>query len=117
MKAIRDRLNFNLVVAHPVTPSETITKGNDDASARFLRDKLTEAIDNLAPLFDAACTREKALKCWDKVFNTTFFSDRHKAEMAVKAVAAPAVFGSGLLSSAAAAAQTAVRKEGGGRYA
>jgi hypothetical protein len=76
MKAIRDRLNLNLVVVHPVTPNETITKGNDDARARFLRDRLTEAIDNLASLFDPDCTRAKALKCWDKVYATSFFTDR-----------------------------------------
>lgn len=120
MKAIRDRLNGNLVVKHPVTPDETITKGNDDATARFLRDRLTEAVDNLAPLFELDCTREKALKCWDKVFNTTFFIERldNKAEASAKsAVSAPAVISSGLLANAAQAAQSAVRKEGGGRYA
>jgi hypothetical protein len=51
MKAIRDRLKGNLVVQHPVTPGETITSGNDDARARFLRDRLSEALDTLAPLF------------------------------------------------------------------
>jgi hypothetical protein len=120
MKAIRDRLNFNLVVAHPVTPGETITKSNDDATARFLRDRLTEVLDNLAPLFDADCTRAKALKCWDKVFNTTFFSERleQDAEATAKAAfGAPAIVTSGLLSDAAAASRSAVRKEGGGRYA
>jgi hypothetical protein len=120
MKAIRDRLNYNLVVAHPVTPNETITNGNDDPKARFLRDRLTEAVDNLAPLHEPDCTREKALKCWDKVFATTFFSDRLEKETKAAAeasAAAPTVLTSGLLSSAAAASQGAVRKEGGGRYA
>ena len=80
MKAIRDRLNVNLVVKHPVTPNETITSGTDDARARFLRARLTEAIDNLTPLFEWDCTRIKALKCWDKVFETTYFSDRDKTK-------------------------------------
>ena len=78
MKAMRDRLNVNLVVQHPVTPDQTITKANDDAKARFLRERLTEAIDALAPLFESDCTRKKALSCWDKVFATTFFRDREQ---------------------------------------
>jgi hypothetical protein len=56
MKVIRDRLKGNLVVQHPVTPGETITSGNDDARARFLRDRLSEALDTLAPLFAYGCT-------------------------------------------------------------
>ena len=86
MKAIRDRLNLNLVVAHPVTPNETITNGTDDARARFLRDRLIEAMDMLAPLFETNCTREKALKCWDKVFATTFFSDREASAKAERSL-------------------------------
>lgn len=79
MKAIAVRLRWSLVVAHPVTPNETITSGTDDARARFLRDRLDEAIETMAPLFDSNCDRKKALKCWDKVFATTFFSDREDA--------------------------------------
>lgn len=76
MRAMRDRLNGSLVVVHPVTPKETITNGNDDARARFLRERLTEAMNTLAPLFDMNCTRDQTLKCWDKVFATSFFGDR-----------------------------------------
>ncbi len=76
LQAIRDRLTWNLVVAHPVTPNDFITRGHDDARARFLRDRLTEAIDTLAPLFADACTRATALKCWDTIYATTFFSNR-----------------------------------------
>ena len=76
MKAIRDRLDWSLEIDHPVTPNETITKDVNDARARFLRDRLKEAIDALAPLFDSDCTRANGLKCWDRVFATTFFSNR-----------------------------------------
>jgi hypothetical protein len=118
MKAIRDRLSGNLTVDHPVTPGETITKGTNDASARFLRDRLSEAISDLAPLFDSDCTRKMALMCWDNVFNTTFFIERLGDQAATpEKAAAPTVISSGLLGDTARAAQTAVRKEGGGRYA
>lgn len=116
MVAIRDRLNWNLQVSHPVTPGDTITSGPDDAKARCFREKLTEAIDTLAPLFDADCTREKALKCWDKVFATTFFSGRLEEEQRAS-VAAPAIIGSAALLSATAAAASAVSSVGGGRHA
>jgi hypothetical protein len=89
MKAIRDRLIWNLEVAHPVTPHDTITKGANDARARFLRDRLTEAINTLAPLFKSDCTRASALNCWDRVFATTFFSDR----LNIIAKAAPSLLG------------------------
>jgi hypothetical protein len=116
MSAIRDRLNWNLVVAHPVTPGDTITSGSDDAKARCFREKLTEAINTLAPLFDADCTREKALKCWDKVFATTFFSERLEEEQRAS-VAGPAIIGSAALLRATAAAASAVSSAGGGRHA
>lgn len=116
MVAIRDRLDWNLQVAHPVTPGDYVTNGPDDAKARCFREKLTEAIDTLQPLFDADCTREKALKCWDKVFATTFFSERLEEEQRAS-VAAPAIIGSAALLSATAAAASAVSSAGGGRHA
>jgi hypothetical protein len=78
MWAIRDRLNCTLMVKHPVTPNHTITKGNDDWKAKFLRDKLTDALNWLAPTRKDDCSRKVALGCWDKVFSTTYFSDRYK---------------------------------------
>ncbi len=116
MVAIRDRLNWNLQVQHPVTPGDYITSGPDDARARCFRDKLTEAIDTLQPLFEADCTRERALKCWDKVFATTFFSERLEEEQRA-AVAAPAIITSAGLLSQTGAAAAAVSSAGGGRHA
>ena len=117
LKAMRDRLSRSLVINHPCTQGETITQGTDDAKARFLREKLDKALDNLAVLFDPDCTRAQALKAWDKVFNTDFFCDR--ADTATKAFGAPAILTSGLLRAAGerAAAAAPVIKEGGGRYA
>ncbi|WFU92156.1 hypothetical protein QA644_33710 (plasmid) [Rhizobium sp. CC1099] len=116
MVSIRNRLDWNLQIAHPVTPDSYITNGTDDARARFFRDKLTDAIDMLAPLFDNDCTREKALKCWDKFFSTTFFSERLEEEKRANAYA-PAIIGSAALLGQAATAAAAVSSAGGGRHA
>ena len=116
MVAIRDRLDWNLQVAHPVTPGDYITSGPDDARARCFRDKLSDAIDALQPLFSTDCTRERALKCWDKVFATTFFSERLEDEKRAS-VTAPAIISSAALLSSTAPAVAAVSSPGGGRYA
>jgi hypothetical protein len=79
MKAIRDRLNSSLEVAHPVTPGDSLTKGTDDAKSKFLRSKLTDALGWLDVLFDPNCTRTQALAAWDKVFNADYFSNRDTA--------------------------------------
>lgn len=122
MQAIRDRLERSLLVAHPVTPNETIGKGNDDPKARFLKEKLTEAINQLPVLFESDCTREKALKAWDKVFDTSYFTDKLEATKSASQEArmgAPAILSAGLIKSwdEEAKPQEAVKKEGGGTYA
>lgn len=116
MVTMRDRLKWNLQIEHPVTPGDYITSGPDDARARCLRDKLTEAIDTLQPLFKSDCTRERALKCWDKVFATTFFSEQLENELRA-AVAAPVIVSSATLLSQTSTAAAAVSSAGGGRHA
>jgi len=116
MVSIRDLLKWNLQIAHPVTLGDYITSGSDDARARSFRDKLTEAIDTLQPLFDSDCTREKALKCWDKVFSTTFFGEQLENENRA-AIAAPAIISSTALISETSQAAAAVSSAGGGRHA
>lgn len=76
MTAIRDRLWGSLVVYNPVTPNETITNGYDDPRARTLCERLTWAIDVMEPLLKSNCDRPTAFECWDKVYATTFFSER-----------------------------------------
>ena len=116
MVAIRDRLDWDLEVAHPVTPGDYITSGADDARARSFRDKLSDAIDALQPLFKADCTRAEALKCWDKVFATTFFSERLENEQRAS-MTAPAIIGSAALLTSTSGAEAAVDSAGGGRSA
>jgi hypothetical protein len=114
MKAIRDRLERSLSIKHPVTRNETITSDPDDSKARVLKEKLTDALEWLAPLFDSDCDRKKALKCWDKVFATTFFIDRYDEDDEENATASSSQARSFLATSTR---PDAVRKQGGGRYA
>lgn len=127
MVAIRDRLNWNLEVKHPTVEGETLTSGPNDAQTKFLREKLDWAIGELDVLFDPDCTREQALKAWDKVFNTTFFSERLEEKESQKggnaAKAGTTVEGTSIAAtllikgSERAAAEEPVDKRGGGRYA
>lgn len=115
MKAIRDRLEIDLVVNHPVTPDCTITSGDADPKAKYLKEKLTDALNDLDVLFESDCTREKAMKAWDNVFNTTYFSDKFGKSDDQKANAA----GGGLVSGGGGSGSPSspVKKDGGGRYA
>ncbi len=128
MVAMRDRLNWDLEIDHPTVKGEKLTKGPEDARTRFLREKLDWAIDELEVLFEPDCTREEALKAWDKVFNTDYFSARLADEEAStksegQGARAPAAMG---LTAAILTGRTAedvqepdrpVEKRGGGRYA
>ena len=128
MVAMRDRLNWDLEIKHPTVEGEMLTSGPDDARTKFLREKLDWAIGELGVLFDPGCTREQALKAWDKVFNTTFFSERLEDEKATEqksegAGTAAAALGAGVAAALLikgaeqAAAEEPVDKRGGGRYA
>lgn len=131
MVAIRDRLKWNKEIDHPTVKGERLTKGSDDARTQFLCEKLDWAIGELQVLFDPGCTREKAFKAWDTVFDTDFFSARledadDKGESAGKgttAVAAATGIAAGLTAailmnrSEAREPDRPVEKHGGGRYA
>lgn len=115
IRAIRDRLVQDLIIKHPVTPNETITKGSDDASARFLRDRIKEGLESLKVLDDPSCTRTQALAAWDKFYATDCFSKRDDTKGRVTeagSISAPAI-----VTSRTQTAPPPVRKEGGGRYA
>lgn len=114
MVAIRDRLNRNLEIAHPTIEGQMLTKGPEDARAKFLRDKLDWAIAELDVLFEPACDRKQALKTWGKVFDTTFFGERDDKGPKHKEAVSTAIL---IKGSEEAAAKEPVDKRGGGRYA
>jgi hypothetical protein len=79
MKSIHNRLKCSLEVKHPVR-NEMLTSGSDDARTKFLRQKLSDALDALDVLFKSECTRLKALKAWECVFQHKFWSNRISKE-------------------------------------
>ncbi|MBN1227777.1 MAG: hypothetical protein JXA79_12350 [Deltaproteobacteria bacterium] len=113
MKAMHARLFFSLEVDHPVTPSAKLTKGPDDEGTKFLRGKLSDALNTLNCLDDQKCTHENALAAWDKIFNTDFFSSR--CEEAKKSASSNAAIFAGIVSSDKN--PPAVDKKGGGTFA
>ncbi|QDT52995.1 hypothetical protein Pan44_10100 [Caulifigura coniformis] len=117
MKAIRDRLNGSLVINNPVTPNEAVTNGTDDSKAKFFRDRLSDAIRWLEPLFESDCTQVKARKCWDDVYDTSYFSDLNPKKEKASSAGAEQVLTAGLVRDIATGAHVAVNKAGGGRYA
>jgi hypothetical protein len=119
MRAIRDRLEFSLVVKHPVTPNETITKGANDPKARVFKERLADAISWLEILFDEKCTRKDALAAWDKVFNTDFFGNRLEKQSAKsESAVSQGLLNAGLIRDFGRDnAPPAVQKSGSGTYA
>lgn len=112
MRAIHSRLDGSLVINHPVL-DETITKGDDDARAKFLRKKLMWALGELEVLDKWDCTEEHARKAWDKVFNTDFFIGRGGSKKSSEGVTSASVL---LAATELATADSAFDKRGGDRY-
>lgn len=82
MKRIVNRLRSSLDVNHPITPQVMLTKDAADSTTKFLRDKLQQAVADLAVLDNPQCSRKQALSAWDKVFGTDYFSKRIGDEVA-----------------------------------
>jgi hypothetical protein len=113
MRAIYSRLLYNLEVGHPVTPNSKLTDGPNDSKTAYLRDRLKEALDDLAVLDKSDCTTTQAADAWDQVFYTTFFSNR-----VVKAKTVASANGAALDNLLANQQEPRpYNKEGGGRFA
>ena len=85
MDSIRNRLKWDTTISHPVISGENLTK-DEDNRPQFFREKLDEAIDTLDVLFQSDCSSEEAAKAWDKVFNTSYFSDRQSSKKGAASV-------------------------------
>lgn len=116
MVAIRDRLQWNLEVKHPVVEGDYLTKGADDAKAKFLREKLDWAMEKLDVLSEPKCTHEQALKAWDTVFSSDFFIGELPDDEASNKGGA-GVASLGVLTDRSRPPRAPVDKDGGGRYA
>ena len=72
MAAIRDRLDQDLLVRHPVV-AEWLIDGDATSKTEKLRDLLSVALRDLEGLDRPNCTRSQALKIWKKVLATDYF--------------------------------------------
>jgi len=112
MRALNARLGQSLIINHPVL-EETLTKGEDDARAKFLREKLEWALGELEILDKWDCTAEQARKAWDKVFHTDFFTGRGSSKTAKTSVTSASLL---LATTEPLATKSAFDKRGGDRY-
>jgi len=93
-KAIKARLDISLQIDHPVLTGKQLAGWNDEGVSYF-RDCLTDALDKLKVLDDESCTRDKALKAWDSVFDTSYFSGQ--VSKSTNSLLQPAAVASGLM--------------------
>lgn len=116
MRKMRDRLKWNLQIAHPTVEGEYLTSSSTDSRCRFLLERLDWAISELQVLLNSDCTSEKAMKAWDRVFNTDFFYDRCNEDDSQTSNYGE---NTGILTSGSekAAEMYPVDKRGGGRFA
>jgi hypothetical protein len=113
---IHARLQVNRTVIRPVKPYDSVTKTDDDADMRSLRDKLSDAKTTLAPLGAADASELEALEALKNFFCTAYFDkaiEDLKNTKKTEAMAAP-----GFIRSGSEEPQTQFFKDGGeGRYA
>jgi hypothetical protein len=72
MKAISARLSWNEAIRHPVL-EENIAESGDEKT-KFLKEKIDENLQHLDVLDKLDCTHEEAMKAWDNLFYTDWFS-------------------------------------------
>ena len=89
-KAIKFRLLISMQVDHPIYPGKYLASHGDE-DIDFFRSCLNDAVAELNILEKSDCTRDQALKAWNTVFNTNFFSEQtSKSESTTKSLLQPA---------------------------
>jgi hypothetical protein len=106
-KKIQSSLQWSTKVRHPVNPNNLAEAG--DAQVTFFRDCITDALNELSILDQPQCTRTEARKAWDKVFDTSYFSNRPYPNDGAKNSTATTVMN-------VTSEDTARRNDGGGRF-
>jgi hypothetical protein len=115
LSGIHQRVTVDRRVYRPVSPHDEITKSNDDANMRELRDRLKEGIETLAVLLSPKAGRLEALKAYRSFFSTDYFDvEIAKLEKPQKAaLAAPAI----ITSSGTQPLTEFIKRGGEGQYA
>jgi hypothetical protein len=72
MKNISAKLAWNDAIRHPVL-DENIAESGDDKT-KFLKEKIDENLKHLDALDKLDCTHDEAMKAWDSLFFTDWFS-------------------------------------------
>lgn len=89
MKAIKAALDITRQIRHPVLNKNLADW--DDEKVEFFRTCLSDSLKHLEVLDTYDCTREKALKAWQQVFDTDYFDNQiNEAQTASKSLLQPA---------------------------
>lgn len=105
-KGIKKALDTSTEINHPVLDNANLAKAGDP-EVIFFHDCLTEALVTLESLDHANCTRQQAREAWDKVFDTSFFTDLPNNDTSKKSEG---------LAFVVTSTETARRNDGGGRF-
>lgn len=83
-KRIHARLSLSTQIDHPVLSGKRLADSGD-AEVAFFHERLKEALDSLNVLDDPECAHSEALAAWDKVFNTSYFTEKDSASRGAQA--------------------------------
>lgn len=118
LKTIYERLKYEGLRVYNLSDEslfgqEELTKSDDDADVRTLRDRIEEALEKLKILHDQECTQEQARKAWDWVFKSGGFFDDEDGGSDDDGNGGPQDKSFGIASSTP---KKAVDLQGGGRF-